>query len=198
MTARLSDALSTSSPVTVSLPVSSASRLRLTDLTIPTSVPKDLRGSFEAPHLIVPIDKAIPSKVVGNSYTVQLSPTMSTVLVYDVHPEYQGKLCNLVFFMPPAFSLPDLAPAKLRSPGGISVSRVNNDVATPDRSASSVDSSAPVGVVPMIQSDNQYAVASMPCEAGQRVAYQVDSVGGLDMDFFQMTSPPLGLFMIPS
>jgi glucan endo-1,3-beta-D-glucosidase len=156
-----------------------------------------LRGGFEAPHLIVPIDKANPSKVVGNSYTAQLSPTMSTIFVYDVHPEYQGKLCNLVFFMPPAFSLPDLAPAKIQSPGGISVSRINNDAATPDMNSSSVGGSAPVGVVRSIQSDNQYAVASMPCEAGQRVAYQVDSIEGLAMDFFQMISPPLGLFMIP-
>jgi glucan endo-1,3-beta-D-glucosidase len=122
---------------------------------------------------------------------------MSTVLVFDVRPEYQGKLCNLVFFMPPAISVPDLASVKIRSPGGISVFRIDNNVATPNISASSVGSSAPVAVVPSIQPDNQYAVASVPCEAGQRVAYQIDSVGGLAMDFFQMISPPLGLFMIP-
>jgi glucan endo-1,3-beta-D-glucosidase len=126
-----------------------------------------------------------------------LSSTLSTVFVFNVRPEYQGKLCNLVFFMPPALPLPDLAPVKIRSPGGISVSRISNRVAMQDTSASSVGSSAPVGAVPSIQPANQYAVGSFPCEAGQRVAYQVDSVGGLTMDFFQMTLPPLGLFMIP-
>lgn len=44
---------------------------------------------------------------------------------------------------------------------------------------------------------NQYNVGSMPCPAGQRVALQVDSHVGLTVDFFQMTSPPLGLFIVP-
>ncbi|KAH3976975.1 hypothetical protein HBH98_011590 [Parastagonospora nodorum] len=98
--------------------------------------------------------------------------------------------------MPPAAPF-DLSPAKIRSPGGIIVSRLNGRVASLDVSANNVGSSTPVGTVPSIRPDNQYAVSSMPCEGGQRVAYQIDSTGGLVMDFFQMTSPPLGLFMIP-
>jgi glucan endo-1,3-beta-D-glucosidase len=209
--ARLSGNSSTSRPTTVSVPVISkvipssnvpfsiptSSTIRLIDLPTPTSVPTGLRGSFEAPHLIVPIDKADPSKVVGNGYSVLLSPTVSTVFVYDVRPEFQDKVCNLVFFMPPAAPFDDLSPAKIRSPGGIIVSRLNGRVASPDVSANNVGSSTPVGTVSSIRPDNQYAMSSMPCEGGQRVAYQIDSTGGLAMDFFQMTSPPLGLFMIP-
>jgi glucan endo-1,3-beta-D-glucosidase len=177
--------------------VPSSSSVYLTDLPVPTSVPADLRGSFETPHLIVPIDKANPTTVVGNGYTAQLSPTLSTLFVFDVGLEHQGKLCNLVFFIPPALPFIDLASVKIRSPGGISVSRLSSSVATPEISANSVGGATPVGAVPSIQFANQYAVTSMPCEAGQRMAYQVDSTGGLVMDFFQMTSPPLGLFMIP-
>jgi glucan endo-1,3-beta-D-glucosidase len=177
--------------------VPSSSTLHLVDLPVPTNIPADLRGSFEAPHLVVPIDKANPTTIVGNGYTAQLSPTLSTVFVFDVGPEHQGKLCNLVFYMPSALPFADLAPVKIRSPGGISVSRLSSSVATPEISANSVGGATPVGAVPSIQFANQYAVTSMPCEAGQRVAYKVDSTGGLVMDFFQMTSPPLGLFMIP-
>lgn len=211
MIARLSATSTTSQPITTSVPVISkfppsssvptsipkSSSIRLTDLPTPTSVPTGLHGPFEAPHLIVPIDKADPSKVVGNGYTALLSPTVSTVFVYDVRPEFQGRVCNLVFFMPPALPFGEFSPAKNRAPGGILVSRLRSRVASPHISADSVGGSTPVGTVPSIQPDNQYVVSSMPCEGGQRVAYQIDSTGGLAMDFFQMTLPPLGLFMIP-
>jgi glucan endo-1,3-beta-D-glucosidase len=177
-------------------PVPSSSTLSLIDLPVPTSIPTGLRGPFEAPHLIVPIDKANPSRVVGNGYTAQLSPDLSTVFVFDIRPEHQDKLCNLVFYMPSAFPFADLAPVKIRSPGGINVSRLSsNRVATPEISANSIGRATHVGTVPSIQFGNQYTVTSMPCEAGQKVAYKVDSIGGLTMDFFQMTSPPLGLFV---
>lgn len=52
-----------------------------------------------------------------------------------------------------------------------------------------------VGAVPAIQPGNTYTIASAPCEAGQQVSYKADSLNGLDIDFFQMTSPALGLFM---
>jgi glucan endo-1,3-beta-D-glucosidase len=182
----------------VPTPVLPSSSLRLIDLPTPSSVPTGLRGPFEAPHLIVPVDKTDPSKVIGNVYAAQLSPTVSTVFVYDIRPEYHGKVCNLVFFVPPVSLFDGFSPAKIRLPGGISLSRLSSSVASPEISANSIGSSTPVGTVASIQPDNQYAVSSMPCEGGQRVAYQIDSVGGLTMDFFQMTSPPLGLFMIPT
>ena len=200
ITARLSSKAPTSLPTSVTVPVfstprPSSSSLRLSDLPIPTSIPAGLRVPFEAPSLIVTMDKTNPTKVVGNGYTAQLSATLSTVFAFDVGLEYQGKMCNLVFYMPPPFPFADLAPVKMLSPGGISVSRLSNGAAATDINAGS---SAPVGVAPSIQFTNQYPVGSAPCEAGQRVAYQVDSIGGLTMDFFQMTSLGLGLFMIPS
>jgi glucan endo-1,3-beta-D-glucosidase len=133
---------------------------------------------------------------VGNGYTAQLSADLSTVFVFDVRSEYQGKICNLVFYMPNVLAFSDLAPVKIRSPGGINVSRLDSNImATPEISTESVGSTIPVGTVPSIQFANQYTVTSMPCEVGQKVAYQVDPIGGLTMDFFQMTSPPLGLFI---
>jgi glucan endo-1,3-beta-D-glucosidase len=133
--------------------------------------------------------------VIGNGYTAQLSPTLSTVFVFDVRPEHQGKTCNIAFHMPPAFPWPDMSPVKVRSPGGITVSSVGQQAASAEISAKDVGSSKLVGWVPSIEPANQYDIASVPCAAGQRVAYQVESIGGLAMDFFQMTSPPLGLFM---
>lgn len=111
---------------------------------------------------------------------------MSTIFVFDVRPEHMGKTCNLAFYMPPAFPFPDLSPVKIRSPGGIAVLSVN---------ANGAVGSKLIGQVPSIEPANQYKIASMPCAAGQTVMYKIESTSGLDMEFFQMTSPPLGPFM---
>lgn len=173
----------------------SQSRLDIESLPEASASHVDLQGPFEAPNLIVPVDKSDPSKIIGNGYVAQLSPTLATVFVYDVRAEYQGKTCNLAFHMPPAFPWPDMSPVKIRSPGGIIVSSVGQQAASADISASNVVSSGVVGWIPSVSPSNQYDLASFPCPAGQRVAYQVESTGGLAMDFFQMTMPPLGMFM---
>lgn len=174
----------------------SSSRLSFTNLPIPDG-PRSLPEPFQAPHLIIPVDKADPAKVIGNGYIAQLSPTVSTVFVYDVPPAHQGKTCTLVFHMPPPFESPDSAPVKIRVPGGISVSELNNQVPA-EVSAKMVGSSSPVGSVPLVQFGQEYNIASAPCKVGQRVGYQVDSLYGLSMDWFQMANPPLGLFMLVS
>jgi glucan endo-1,3-beta-D-glucosidase len=92
------------------------------------------------------------------------------------------------------YQFPEMAPVKVRARGGISVSRL---AATPGWpfNAQNMGNGSLVGVVPMVLPAHQYNIASFPCEAGQRVGYQVDSIGGLDMNWFQMTYPALGLFM---
>lgn len=154
-------------------------------------------GSFEAPYLIIPIDKADPNRVIDNGYTAQLSPAWSTVFVFDVNPAFKDRTCDLMFFVPPASPSNQIAPAHIQSPGGIGVSRLNNGPASARISTSAVGGTAPVGSVPSVQFGNQYRIGTMPCNGGERVGYQLDSVGGLVMDFFQMTSPALGLFMVP-
>jgi hypothetical protein len=154
-----------------------------------------LHEPFEFPHQLIPIDKADPTKVIGDGYTVELSPSISTVFVYDVRPEFAGRTCTLALHMPQMdFEFPQTAPVKVRVGGGVSVSRL---AAAPesDVNAQNVGDGSLVGTVPMVLPAHQYNIASFPCEAGQRVGYQVDSIGGLDMDWFQMTYPALGLFM---
>lgn len=77
------------------------------------------------------------------------------------------------------------------------MSRLTNHIATPKINANSVGSSTPIGTVPSVQPASEYTIGSAPCDAGRRVGYQVDAIGGFTMDFFQMTSPPLGLFVVP-
>ncbi|KAL5419134.1 hypothetical protein PMIN06_005365 [Paraphaeosphaeria minitans] len=155
--------------------------------------PRGLTPPFVAPNLIVPIDSSDPNKVIGNSYTAQVSPTRSTLFVFDVPPS-SPKTCNLVFALPPTFDPTYIAPMQINSPGGISISRLDK-LATVRTSASSAASGTVVGAVAALQPGNKYTIASAPCEAGQQVSYKAESLNGLDLSFFQMTSPALGLFM---
>jgi len=125
----------------------STSYLGLPDLPIPR-VPRGLPSPFEAPNLIVPFEKADPKKVIGDSYTAQLSPSVSTVFVFDVSSTYQGKTCTLALRIPPAFDLPAFTPLHINAPGGISVSRVDGQ--TP-----AVGQTGPVGSVASVGYDGQ-------------------------------------------
>ncbi|KAF2243208.1 glycoside hydrolase family 17 protein [Trematosphaeria pertusa] len=128
------------------------------------------------------------------SYTAQISPTRSTLFRFESSPLQQGKTCNLVFHVPPPFDPQFVAPYTQRSPGGISVSRLDQP-ATEMTSSSTVSDGQSVGSVPSLLPGNSYTVSSGPCEAGI-AGYRVDSVGGYDADFFQMTGPPaIGLFV---
>lgn len=155
--------------------------------------PRGLTAPFVAPNLIVPIDSSDPNKIIGNSYSAQISPTRSTLFVFDV-PSFSAGLCNLVFAFPPAFDSQYIAPLQLNSPGGITVSRLDKP-ASMRTSAMTTPGGTVVGTIPNIQPGNKYIIASAPCDAGQQVSYKADSLNGLDVSFFQMTSPALGMFI---
>jgi hypothetical protein len=50
------------------------------------------------------------------------------VFVYDVRPEFADKACTLALYIPPPFTMPEMAPVHIRSPGGVSVLRLANQV----------------------------------------------------------------------
>lgn len=63
-------------------------------------------------------------------------------------------------------------------------------------SMQSIGNTSLIGTVPLVEMASQYNVARFPCEAGQKVGYRVDSVGGFEADWFQLTYPALGLFLL--
>ena len=79
--------------------------------------------------------------------------------------------------MPPPFPMPQMAPVQIRIPAGVSISRLINQV--PDTvSMQSIGNTSLIGTVPLVEMASQFNVASFPCEAGQKVGYQVDSLSG--------------------
>jgi glucan endo-1,3-beta-D-glucosidase len=130
---------------------------------------------------------------------------LSSVFAFDIGEEHQGKTCNLIFYMPPARPFLDLGPVQIRLPGGIWVSLLSDATVSADVGLRinlgtievRINAGAQLGLALSIGLGNQYNVGSLPCPAGQRVAVQVDSLAGLIVDFFQMPSPPSGLFIDP-
>ena len=63
--------------------------------------PKDLpaAGSFEFPHLIIPISKSNPASTYPNTYFPNITPgDVSTVFNFDIHGS--GQNCELGFYFP--------------------------------------------------------------------------------------------------
>jgi glucan endo-1,3-beta-D-glucosidase len=100
----------------------------------------------------------------------------------------------LIFALPPPSNPTFAAPYTILAPGGIGVSRLARS-ADGRTSANPASGAASVGSVPRLMPGKKYTIASAPCEAGQMVGYRIDSASGLNLDFFQMTSPALGLFI---
>jgi glucan endo-1,3-beta-D-glucosidase len=155
--------------------------------------PRGLISPFVAPHQIVPVDSVDPNLVIGNPYVAQLSPTRSTLFVFKISPE-SGKFCRLVFALPPLDAPGNTTPFTLSSPGGIRVSRLDRPV-DGTVSASTASGAEPVGDVPQLLPGSKYMIHNGPCEVDQLVGYRIDSTSGLELEFFQMTSPALGLYV---
>ncbi|KAF2826098.1 glycoside hydrolase [Ophiobolus disseminans] len=194
-----------SSIVPVPMPVPAPSSRRSATPSVPTNISPGLQTPLIPPTLIVTVNKNSGSIIAGNGGTAQLSPFLSPVFAFDIGQEHRGKICNLVFYTPPARPFLDLGPIQIRIPGGIRVSLLSTTTAGLDNGLRvnlgpvdiRLNTGTQLGLSLSITPGNQYNVGSMPCPAGQRVAFQVDSLLGLTVDFFQMTSPPLGLFMVP-
>jgi pantothenate kinase len=99
----------------------------------------------------------------GNGYTIQLSPTISTVVAIDVSPEYAGRTCTLALHIP-SFSAQAV---NVRIPGGISIIRLTNNVSD-NLNAQNVGGGSLLGVISLVEPVRRYNFASGPCEVGRR------------------------------
>lgn len=154
--------------------------------------PHVLTPPFIAPHLVVPINSSDPNITTENQYLAQLSSTQSTLFVFNIGSEL-GRTCNLVFTLPSHLNLKYIALYTFLSPGGIRISRL--DRLSDGRANRNSGGTTDVGSILEIIPGNKYTIGSAPCEARQTVGYRIDSTGGLDLQFFQMTSPALGFFI---
>ncbi|KAH7058701.1 ubiquitin 3 binding protein But2 C-terminal domain-containing protein [Macrophomina phaseolina] len=160
-----------------------------------SSCPANLSGTYEYPHLIVPVDSSAPTKAYGTQYNGKVSSTISSLFNFDIPASYAGKTCSLVFLLPNKKDL-QTSDFTLTGAGGIAISKLSSP-ATEQTTFQSVPKSAgKVGEVASVTPGNSWVVSSGACEAGARVGYEVSATGGLQLEWFEDWNPsPIGLFV---
>ncbi|KAJ5799059.1 uncharacterized protein N7518_001127 [Penicillium psychrosexuale] len=177
-----------------SVPTSSASSTTATGSSS-SSCPTTLTtGSYEYPHLIVPVDSSSPDTAPGTSYNGTVSSTISSAFNFDIPSSDSGKTCSLVFLFP---ELQDLETSSYSFSGDGKI-----DFA---KLSSAVDESTTFNNLPSVSQDlgditvspgNSYVISTFSCPGGQTVAFEMKNSGSTDLNFFEDYNPsPLGLYI---
>lgn len=153
-----------------------------------SSCPANLSGTFEFPHLIVPVDKEQPDTAGGTSYNGKISTTVSSIFNFDIPSSDSGKTCTLVFLLPTQSEFTNSA-FSLSGSGGFDVAELTSP-ATEQTSYKTVPSVAKdLGGPSSVTPGNEYVIASGSCSAGSRVGYEVSATGSLSLNYFQDSNP---------
>ena len=160
-----------------------------------SSCPASLSGTYEYPHLIVPVDKSQPDQQGGTSYNGTISSTISSIFNFDIPPTDAGKTCTLVFLLPEQSQLTTSA-FSLSGSGGFDVAQLSSP-ATEQTTYNTVPSVAnDLGGPSSVTPGNEYVIASGSCAAGQKISYEVTATGSLDLNYFQDYNPsPIGFYV---
>ena len=173
-------------------------------LTMPPPVPTassnclTFPASYQYPHLIIPVSLNEPDTAFGTVYSPTINDTNFVIYNFDIPSSYAGQTCDLVWALPDHSQL--------------ETSSYEESGVPPEFMALSLGYAATVnttlntvpGYVDMegtFQVHGVSTVASMPCAAGQTVAYALlpaDQGGNYSLTYFQDYNPcPIGLYVIP-
>ena len=160
-----------------------------------SSCPASLSGTYEFPHLIVPINKDQPDAPGGTSYNGTISSSISSIFNFDIPSSNSGKTCSLVFLLPTQNELTTSA-FSLSGSGGFDVARLSTP-ATQSTMYNNVPSVArEIGGPSSVTPGNEYVIASGMCFAGSTISYKVSATGNLNLNYFQDFSPsPIGFYI---
>ncbi|EED16460.1 conserved hypothetical protein [Talaromyces stipitatus ATCC 10500] len=153
-----------------------------------------VNGSFEFPHLIVPIDSSNPNKAVGTTFNGTVTSTISSIFNFDFLPNLANKQCSLVFLFPTQDQL-ETSAFSFSGNGAISFSELQ----APAGSSTSFSNAPQVKVdygVTNASPGHSYTIATFACPAGQTVGFELKNAGSTNLEFFEDFNPaPIGLFI---
>ncbi|ORY70281.1 ubiquitin 3 binding protein But2 C-terminal domain-containing protein [Pseudomassariella vexata] len=175
----------------------------------PVSCPPDLDGPFESPHLIIPIDKAHPTKPYGSSLFGQVSENASTIFNFDIplSSAATDQSCKTIFAFPTKDQL-QTSSYFFTGDGLVSFARLGEDVGvgldtTYDKAVEMGRGERELGVFEL-RPGNTYVIESFECKelAGREVVYVMMVAKGYGdgvetcLVYFQDWNPsPIGLFI---
>ncbi|EEQ91341.2 GPI anchored cell wall protein [Blastomyces dermatitidis ER-3] len=148
-----------------------------------------LNGSFEFPHLIIPVDSAAPTYAPGTSFFGQVTSTISSIFNFDFSPSSQGRTCSLWFLFP------KLDNYSFSGDGRVGFSRLAAPAALYTIYANSPPIQEQLPYVTLVPR-SQYLLTSFECPAGQAIAFRMDNWGTTYLKYFQDYNPPaIGLYI---
>lgn len=150
--------------------------------------PANLDGTFQFPHLIVPVSSAEPNTAYGTSYEGYVNDDQSSIFNFDIPAAYEGMTCSLVFLLPNREVL-TTSNYEFNGQGGINVdelSAVANEDTTYDNKPETSDEG--YGSISALTEGNSYVVATRECQAGARQSFEFSSTGGLELSWFQSSA----------
>ncbi|EEA21889.1 hypothetical protein TMatcc_008687 [Talaromyces marneffei ATCC 18224] len=153
-----------------------------------------VNGSFEFPHLIIPIDSSSPNKAAGTSFNGTITSTVSSIFNFDFLPSSANKQCSLVFLFPTQDKL-ETSSFSFSGDGAIRFLELQ----APASSSTSFSNAPQVKVdfgVTNVSPGHVFTIATFACPAGQTVAFELKNAGSTSLDFFEDFNPaPIGLFV---
>lgn len=159
--------------------------------TCPTTLTS---GSFEFPHLIVPISSAAPNKAFGTSFNGEVTPTISSIFNFDIPQTDAGKTCSLVFLFP---NKADLKTSSFTFSGD---GKIDFEQLVSPATTSTTFNNAPAVAKNLgeltVSPGHSFVVSTFACPAGKKIAFEMKNAGTTHLEFFQDFNPaPIGLFI---
>jgi len=158
----------------------------------------DLSGSWQYPHLIIPVNSSSPNTAYGTQYNGHVSSTVSTIFNFDVPASYAGMTCSVAFSLPLNKSLE----TSYYTVAGADKGRVTFAQLKTYSTQSTTFNNVPAVGKDLgnfaLDEGTAITIETRPCSeiAGQVATYEMGSMGGYDLDFFQDYNPcPLGLYI---
>lgn len=146
-----------------------------------------VNGSFEFPHLIIPIDSSSPKKAAGTSYNGTVTSTISSIFNFDFLPSSANKQCSLVFLFPTQDKL-ETSAFSFSGDGAIRFLELQ----APASSSTSFSNTPQVKVdygVTKVSPGHTYTIATFACPAGQTFAFELKNAGSTNLNFFEDFNP---------
>jgi hypothetical protein len=143
--------------------------------------------------LIIPVSKSAPYTAYGTSYNGKVTPDISSIFNFDVPSSYTG-MCSLVFLFPQQSQL-ETSSFTFSGDGNIAITQLSQ-VATQSTTYANQGSPALQLGSGSVAPGQDIVISTFSCPSGQTVSYEVSSVSGTKLEYFQDYNPrPIGLYI---
>lgn len=149
--------------------------------------PADLSGTYEFPHLIVPVNSQSPDQAYGTSYNGTVSSTISSLFNFDIPASDAGKTCSLVFLFPKQSQL-ETSAFEFSGAGGIDFAMLKGPASSSTTFNNKPGVAKDYGVT-TVSPGNSYTIATFACPANSAIGFELSTSDGSFLNYFEDYNP---------